>query len=43
MRDVLDELLGWWREGHTVGVGRMVRVPVRPPAGRGIHAGWSVG
>ncbi len=24
MRDVLDELLAWWREGHPVGVGTVV-------------------
>jgi xanthine dehydrogenase accessory factor len=24
MRDVLDELLAWWRTGHTVGVGTVV-------------------
>ncbi len=24
MREVLDELLGWWREGRTVGVGTVV-------------------
>jgi xanthine dehydrogenase accessory factor len=24
MREVLDELLGWWREGHSVGMGTVV-------------------
>src|SRR3954463_521942 len=34
MRDVLDELVGWWQAGETVGVGTVVgtwRSAPRPP------------
>jgi xanthine dehydrogenase accessory factor len=43
MRDVLDELLGWWREGHTVGVGTVVATfrSAPRPAGASMLVGQS--
>ena len=40
MREVLPELMRWWRAGETVGVGTVVaHLPLRAAAGRGVDAG----